>query len=443
MVDKAVGELIGNHLVADTMSPSDGSFVTPGTSLALSDDIVTGSGIGRHQNQWVALRSGTLSLGDDVVDVIPSVSTPQIPQEGEVIIGRVTRLHSKTAEIEILHIEGRHDSNRTQDALHRTADIFVSEIVDRFMPSPGDGMRSRDIVRARVTQSEPMVKASCKGDPSLGVLHSICPVCGVFLNVSDATPDQNVICDRCDYTGYRALSNGYGHGHIIPEGVDLSPLNRGGERWTEEMDGRLGHDGARPYLSPMADFRRGENHKMPDSQIRKPTGRDGRPRREMHATTCTLCGIATKVPFQPTPGKPIRCRDCMDKVKSGEVSQEEFAKEREIINKMKHEAEKAAGLKVFVGGLPHSATEQEIREVVEPHGSLKKVDIVTDREGSPKGFGFIVFDDPDQGRVAIKAMKDIKLGGRRLRFEEANSGGGGRKGGRGNGKGRRDHGRRN
>ena len=39
---------------------------------------------------------------------------------------------------------------------------------------------------------------------------------------------------------------------------------------------------------------------------------------------------------------------------------------------MKHEAEKAAGLKVFVGGLPHTATEEEIREVVEPHGSLKK-----------------------------------------------------------------------
>ena len=102
-----------------------------------------------------------------------------------------------------------------------------------------------------------------------------------------------------------------------------------------------------------------------------------------------------------------------------------------------------AGLKVFVGGLPHSATEEEIRELIEPHGSLKKVDIVTDREGTPKGFGFIVFDDPEKGRAAIQEMKDIKLGGRRLRFEEANSGGGGRRGGRGNGKGRRDHRRRN
>ena len=109
---------------------------------------------------------------------------------------------------------------------------------------------------------------------------------------------------------------------------------------------------------------------MPDSQIRNPTGRDGRPRSEMQDATCTLCGTATKVPFQPIPGKPIRCRDCMDKVKNGEATKEELAKEREVINSMRKEAEKAAGLKVFVGGLPHGVTEEEIRQVVEPLGSL-------------------------------------------------------------------------
>ena len=103
MVDKAAGALIGNRPVASIMSPSNGSFVTPGTSLSLDDDVVTGSGIGRHQNQWVALRSGTLSIDDEITDVIASVSTPRTPQEGEVIIGRVSRLHSKTAEIVILH----------------------------------------------------------------------------------------------------------------------------------------------------------------------------------------------------------------------------------------------------------------------------------------------------------------------------------------------------
>ena len=55
-----------------------------------------------------------------------------------------------------------------------------------------------------------------------------------------------------------------------------------------EMDGRLGHNGARPYLSPMADYRRGEDHEMPANQANRPVGRDGRPRREMHAAKCIL-----------------------------------------------------------------------------------------------------------------------------------------------------------
>jgi CxxC-x17-CxxC domain-containing protein len=32
--------------------------------------------------------------------------------------------------------------------------------------------------------------------------------------------------------------------------------------------------------------------------------------REMHPATCSNCGQQTEVPFQPTPGKPVFCRDC-------------------------------------------------------------------------------------------------------------------------------------
>ena len=429
------------------MSASDGAFVTPGMVLDFDGEIETGSGIGSSTRGWIALRPGRFIVSEGKADVISSGSTPRIPQIDEIIIGRVTRLHNKTAEIEILHIEGRDDADRTLDTFHRSADIFVSEIVDRFMPSPGDGMRTRDVIRARVIQSEPMVKASCKGNPALGVLHAICPVCGKFLSVSDKVADQNVACSRCDYTGYRALSNGYGQGHVLPDGVDFSELNRGGERWTPEMDGRLGHNGARPYLSPMADYRRGEDHEMPANQANRPVGRDGRPRREMHAANCTLCGTNTKVPFEPTPGKPIRCRNCMDKVKEGNASKEELAKERETINEMRKKAEKEAGVKLFVGGLPHESTEDELRAIVESHGEVRKVDIAKDNEGNSRGFGFVVFADPDEGRAAIKALNGTELGGRKLRFEESNSdsrrGRGGR-GGRDRGnRGGRDRRKRN
>ena len=37
--------------------------------------------------------------------------------------------------------------------------------------------------------------------------------------------------------------------------------------------------------------------------------------REMHEATCSSCGQQTKVPFKPTEGRPVYCRDCYMKQK--------------------------------------------------------------------------------------------------------------------------------
>ena len=39
-------------------------------------------------------------------------------------------------------------------------------------------------------------------------------------------------------------------------------------------------------------------------------GGSSRPQREMFDATCSACGIQTQVPFRPTAGKPVYCRDC-------------------------------------------------------------------------------------------------------------------------------------
>ncbi len=39
---------------------------------------------------------------------------------------------------------------------------------------------------------------------------------------------------------------------------------------------------------------------------------DSRPR-EMHKAVCSDCGIETEVPFKPTEGKPVYCRECYQK----------------------------------------------------------------------------------------------------------------------------------
>jgi len=35
--------------------------------------------------------------------------------------------------------------------------------------------------------------------------------------------------------------------------------------------------------------------------------------REMHKATCTECGAECEVPFKPTPGKPVLCKECFAK----------------------------------------------------------------------------------------------------------------------------------
>ncbi|NQT84331.1 RNA-binding protein [bacterium] len=85
--------------------------------------------------------------------------------------------------------------------------------------------------------------------------------------------------------------------------------------------------------------------------------------------------------------------------------------------------------KIYVGNLPFSASEAEVRELFEKYGTVHEVSLISDREtGRPRGFGFVEMDD-DNADKAIGALNGTDLGGRALRVNEAKergSGGGGR-----------------
>lgn len=88
--------------------------------------------------------------------------------------------------------------------------------------------------------------------------------------------------------------------------------------------------------------------------------------------------------------------------------------------------------KIYVGNLPFSATEGELRELFSEHGTVQSVSLVSDREtGRPRGFGFVEMAD-DGAQAAIRALDGTDLGGRTLRVNEARprtEGGGGGGGG--------------
>jgi RNA recognition motif-containing protein len=75
--------------------------------------------------------------------------------------------------------------------------------------------------------------------------------------------------------------------------------------------------------------------------------------------------------------------------------------------------------KLFVGNLPFSATETEIRSLFEQHGKIESLALINDREtGRPRGFGFIEMSNSDASR-AIEQLNGYQLGGRALKVNEA------------------------
>jgi RNA recognition motif-containing protein len=102
---------------------------------------------------------------------------------------------------------------------------------------------------------------------------------------------------------------------------------------------------------------------------------------------------------------------------------------------------------LYVGNLPHSTTEAELRNLFETHGAVEKITLVTDRDtGRSRGFGFVEMSNASEADKAIAALNGTDLGGRTLTINEAKPkpkserpGGGGHRFGGGGGRGRDDY----
>lgn len=76
-------------------------------------------------------------------------------------------------------------------------------------------------------------------------------------------------------------------------------------------------------------------------------------------------------------------------------------------------------ISIYVGNLPFTATEDEVRELFEAHGQVDEVRLMTDRDtGRARGFGFVKMAN-DAAQAAIRSLNGQNLGGRDLRVNEA------------------------
>ena len=76
-------------------------------------------------------------------------------------------------------------------------------------------------------------------------------------------------------------------------------------------------------------------------------------------------------------------------------------------------------MKIYVGNLPFSATEAQVRDLFAQHGAVESVALPADREtGRPRGFGFVEMPQTEAAK-AIEALNGFSMGGRQLRVNEA------------------------
>lgn len=101
--------------------------------------------------------------------------------------------------------------------------------------------------------------------------------------------------------------------------------------------------------------------------------------------------------------------------------------------------------KMYVGNLPFSVTEAELRELFTQYGTVTDLFIPMDRDsGRPRGFAFVSMDSVEAMNEAIKGLNKQEFMGRPLAINEARpkeerpafgGGGGGGRGGYGGGGG--------
>ena len=117
-------------------------------------------------------------------------------------------------------------------------------------------------------------------------------------------------------------------------------------------------------------------------------------------------------------------------------------------------------MKLYVGRLPYSTTDQELNDLFSQYGQVLSATIIIDREmNRSKGFGFVEMSDDQEAQNAMNQLNNSTLQGRTIIVNEANErreprsggsgygggnrGGGGGYGGNRGGGGNRDGGYRN
>ena len=444
-------------MLAKGMRIMTASLVTPGSIIAQEGEHEQGEGTALANGNIVSTVVGYVSVENGAISVSASKSIVE-PAIGDTVLCEVVKLNEKNGEAMILCVEGKPGSLQPQ---HLYGQFFVTGLVDRFMHQTSAAMRRRDVCRAVIKEVEPVVRLDFRERDDCGVLHAICPSCGSDLH-AELDGDWNVKCSNCGYQSYRALADNFGAGWAeLDQGA--SALNNSGKRWGAAAEAMFAKGPAGRATFIAADVREDGRERTYFRFEGQGGGRGGGGRqRAAPGTRLFVGGLPREIGTDElrdlfkAHGDMTDCVVLTDDagvnrgfgfVTYAEKSMADAAikaLDGHRINgrrigvrdadddkkKGRKERKEPEGLKLYIGNLPFSATQDHLRTLVAAHATVNEVILATGPGGKAKGFGFVFIAEKDKGESVVAALNNTEIEGRKIKVDIANS-----KGGKGGGRG--------
>jgi len=416
------------------------TIVTPGTVVGTADKNSPGEGTAEENGNLIALLTGVVVENDGVLSIQTHNAMLRV-EVGDIVIGQVIKLNEKSGEIQIISVEGK--ANRSIMADQEYAQFHVTKICDRFLHNTADGLRRRDIVRAKVIEAGNVIRIDMREDKNCGVLWALCPPCGDTFD-AEMNGDWNVVCRTCGNQAFRALADDFGGE------AGQAALNGSGKRWSGEAEAQFAK-GSAGRATFIAEDIREDGRERTYFRFEGEGGQGGgRGRRQKAAPGCRLFigglsrdveedevramfdkhGKVTDFALMRDDAGNLRgfgfitfeSKNMADsaiaaldgqKIKGRRVGVRDADAPRD--NKPKRS--RPQGARLYVGNLPFKASEDDLAALFKDHCDTVHVQWATDRSGRKKAFAFLTIQPESKAEEVVNKLNGHELMGRNIKVD--------------------------
>jgi len=183
-----------------------GQIVVPGDRLGVIEEFTPGPGTYESEGTIYSAATGRalMDLLNKQVSVYPKARVTNVPHVGSVVLGQVSDVQSKQANLRIFQVGDRLLTGFFSGPLH------IGDVSQRYVESMYEVCRAGDIVRAKVISEKNRVFHLTTNERDLGVVYAFCSRCGHSL----AQKRFIMRCPECGNSERRKTAADYGKGEI-------------------------------------------------------------------------------------------------------------------------------------------------------------------------------------------------------------------------------------